>query len=152
MLSSPFTSAPSLISESPLSSAQLRQSFESLPQGYCKEFVRGRADQLLRQGQSMETAMQTAIFESFDHFPEVWVVIRAERTSPESWEPNDIGLAVRAAVAAMEVRVRRASLAEEWAGYCVVGAVGDDLEAVVVNFGDEAEGRRKELSAAVILK
>ena len=83
-------------------SARLRHCFEQMPEGYGKAFVRGRADNLLRAGNSMEDAMEQALCESFDHFPEIWVIPMCDQD--RQWGPMDIALARAAAEAATELR------------------------------------------------
>jgi len=73
-----------------------------MPEGYGKAFVRGRADNLLRAGNSMEDAMEQALCESFDHFPEIWVVPMCDQD--RQWGSMDIALARAAAEAATELR------------------------------------------------
>ena len=85
-----------------MSSAQLRTAFESLPDGYCKDFVRGRADTLLRSGQSMTTAMQTAIVESIDYFPEVHLLLRGYL--PRPFDDSDRQVALLVAETAIQLR------------------------------------------------
>ena len=85
-----------------MSSAQLRTAFESLPDGYCKEFVRGRADTLLRSGQSMTTAMQTALWEAMDYFPEVFFLLRGDQ--PRPFDDSDRQMALLVAETAMQLR------------------------------------------------
>ena len=84
------------------SSAQLRRSFEEMPPGYCKDFVRGRADNLLREGHSMVDAMAKALAESLTYFPEVWVLMRG--LQDRNWSPNDIQIALQSAAEAMDLR------------------------------------------------
>ena len=85
-----------------MSSAQLRIFYEGLPDGYCKEFVRSRADTLLLSGQSMTTAMQTAIVESIDYFPEVHLLLRAHL--PRPFDDSDRQVALRVAETAIQLR------------------------------------------------
>jgi hypothetical protein len=85
-----------------MSSAQLRIFYEGLPDGYCKEFVRGRADTLLRSGQSMTTAMQTAIVESIDYFPEVHLLLRGHL--PRPFDDSDRQVALLVAETAIQLR------------------------------------------------
>ena len=77
-------------------SAQLRCTFEVMPSGRCKDFVRGRADNLLREGHSMEAALEKAFEESFTYFPEIWVIMRARQDL--NWSVDDIQLAINSAV------------------------------------------------------
>ena len=52
-------------------SAQLRTTFEAIPESLGKDFVRKRADNALRNGLSMEAALEEAMKESIELFPEV---------------------------------------------------------------------------------
>ena len=83
-------------------SAQLRRTFEELPAGYGRDFVRGRADTLLRQGGSMEDAMEQALTEAARLFPEVMLIVRCKQDRP--FERSDVFMIEETAMAAMELR------------------------------------------------
>ena len=83
-------------------SAKLRNGFDCLPEGMCKDFVRGRTDNLLREGKTMEQAMTQAQKESLKYFPETWLRVRA--MVPHPWEGSDTALAVQVAEEAEVLR------------------------------------------------
>ena len=86
-----------------MSSGQLAQLTFMRLNGYCRDWVRGRADTLLRSGQGMEAALRTAMVESMEWFPEVWLLIRAE--DPQEWDVAEMRrLSVRVAEAAVNLR------------------------------------------------
>ena len=68
--------------------------FETIPEGVCKEYIRGRAERLRTGGESMEDALSQAMESSIYLFPEVWVYIRTTVHIP--WTENDQQLAYNA--------------------------------------------------------
>ena len=83
-------------------SAQLRRTFEELPEGTGKDFVRMLASNLLREGGSMEDAMEQALTEAADLFPEMLLVVRCRQDRP--FERSDVFMIEETAMAAMELR------------------------------------------------
>ena len=83
-------------------SAQLRRTFEELPEGTGKDFVRMLASNLLREGGSMEDAMEQALTEAAPLFPEMMLVVRCRQDRP--FDRSDIFFANQTAMAAMQLR------------------------------------------------
>ena len=80
-----------------------RRTFQMLPEGQCKMFVRQFADQLQRNGRNVEDAQTEAQRLSIEDFPETWVIIRGMQDRP--WDANDIALAQRSAEIAVQLRL-----------------------------------------------
>ena len=76
-------------------SAQLRDIFEEMPPGDCKDFVRGRMNYLLRENHCMDAAMESAFEESVHIFPEIWVIMRGRLDG--DWSEWDIERALECA-------------------------------------------------------
>ena len=83
-------------------SAQLRRAFEELPEGTGKVFVRWRAQNLLRDGGSMEDAMEQALTDAASLFPEMMLVVRCRQDRP--FERSDMFMIQETATVAMELR------------------------------------------------
>ena len=83
-------------------SAQLRRTFEELPEGTGKDFVRMLASNLLREGGSMEDAMEQALTEAAPLFPEMMLVVRCRQDRP--FERSDVFMIEETAMVAMEFR------------------------------------------------
>ena len=83
-------------------SAQLRRTFEELPEGCGKDFVRMLASNLLREGGSMEDAMEQALMKAAEHFPEVMLIVRCKQDRP--FERSDLFMIEEMAKFTMELR------------------------------------------------
>ena len=83
-------------------SAQLRRAFEELPEGTGKDFVNIRASNLLREGGSMEDAIEQALTEATPLFPEMMLVVRCRQDRP--FERSDMFMIQETATVAMELR------------------------------------------------
>ena len=78
----------------------LRQTFERMPEGICKRFVRASAEHLDEDGRIIGLA--AALEQSLELFPETWVTMRGMQNRP--WVQNDINLALRTAEVAAQLR------------------------------------------------